>query len=198
MLGPMGSTIISILRVLTPSEIDRYTEDQVVPENAIKIASGAEGFEPDSSSSRSHQSFRNKDEEGKNLESKDYEVEHEAQIIPINASVKIESKPDHIPDNAEPREELSGLAVVGIESKQALKDKENLRLEREDSKKESTSVFILNQRERLKRSQNKLVGQAAILEYQKSATQEMLNSNDDDEDSKVSGASGILINKKHY
>ena len=214
MLGPMGSTIISILRVLTPSEIDRYTEEHSVVESVNgqvgKIASGAEGFEPSDFSSSQKFSQAQKD----NQQHNEVELEHEAKIIPINSSIEIEHKPLDIPvpvkeielEEADGKSTnnnsniLNALESIGIEPKKTLRRKEERKRDQENAKKESTSIFILNEREKLKESQNKLAGQAAILEYKKSATQEITNSNakDNKKEKCSSSSSGILINKKHY
>jgi hypothetical protein len=192
MLGPKGSTIISILKVLTPSEIDRYTEEQGFEESDIKVASGAEGFELSSFShlQTDEQTSAKSAEQSEEVEAQLDEFENEAKIIPINSSIQLEES--HL--------KASGLEALGIESRHSVQERKSRDEEYENSKKESTTVFILNQREQLKESQNKLVSQAAILEYKKSATQEVYNKGDhgSDENRVSTGSSGILINKKHY
>ena len=188
MLGPLGSTLMSIMRVLTPSEIERYAHEVVSAEEAkvMSIAAGAEGYEMLSDSHLEHGSGG-----------------HKAKIIPINEAAEKELKELEEPDLEKPKKQAkksdNSLGSLGILSAGELNEQEAKKKKLNDSKKESTSIFILNQRERLKKSQNKLAGQAAILEYKKSASQEMIQSdNTHDDEEKVSGSSGILINKKHY
>jgi len=199
MLGPMGSTIISILRVLTPGEIDRYTESVEAQETVdIKIAAGAEGFEPTSHRDQSKSPMPS------SVPKDEPEVisdDNQAKIIPINQEVREEFERLGQDRPSLPRFEQSrndNLEIIGIDSNHSRNEKNRLRIEEEDSKKESTTVFILNQREKLKRSQNKLAGQAAIIEYRKSSSQEIYKTDEEDEEHSPSGSTGILINKKQY
>lgn len=204
MLGPMGSSIISILRVLTPGEIDRYTEDESLIEesssNITAIASGGESFE--------FQKFDSKGEKSNEKESKNSQEDvHEAKIIPINSSVDLDDLAGSVEHEIKEKKKeknkkvsTNSLEAIGIESSQTIQQKERDKIEKENSEKESTSVFILNQREKLKNSQSRLVEQAAILEYKKSATQEVSSSTKSEKrkDTSICGTTGILINKKHY
>jgi hypothetical protein len=100
--------------------------------------------------------------------------------------------------------ESSGLESIGVLSKSQVSTLEAEKRKRENDKKESTTVFILNQREKLKGSQNKLAEQAAILQYRKNASQEFIKHEisedelDDDFEPSTSDSCGILVNKKHY
>lgn len=219
MLGPIGSNLMSILRVLTPSEIDRYSDDvlnSAEPE-VHAVAAGAENLsmsykEHDTAPREAYKQFLGAAEED----------EQKAKIIPINEEAKkelslLDDSPDqsdqddgenHAHNNFKTQQEnssgSSGLESIGVLSKSQLQAIEEQKQKQENDKKESTTVFILNQREKLKKSQTKLTEQAAILQYKKSASHEIIRheigEDDLDEEAEASsmGSCGILINKKHY
>lgn len=218
MLGPIGSNLMAILKVLTPAEIDRYAEEVLNAEPIVtKIAAGGEDL-PLSSNDEHYSSQQKSPLKEKESE----EVEHEAEIIPIHDKIKIENllpkeeelsppKPNYEEIESNFVNEFEGkikesndLASVGIYSAKQIKAQKQQELDQINKNKESTTVFILNQREKLKRSKEKLAEQAAILLYRKNAAQEFVKielSEQDIEDgveSKNSTACGVLIDKKHF
>jgi hypothetical protein len=212
MLGPIGSNLMLILRVLTPSEIERYSDEQASGENPVALAAGAENLSTSQHQSGSTLTNGNKKQQNTLTEEDD---ELKAKIIPINEKVKKELKEkeqqqeqtekNNFTSPPEPLSgESSGLESIGVLSRSQMAEIEAKKLKQENDKKESTTVFILNQREKLKSSQNKLAEQAAILQYRKNASQEFIKHEvsdedfDEDNDSNASGSCGILVNKKHY
>lgn len=214
MLGPIGSNLMQLLRVLTPSEIDRYSED-VVNNTKVELLAIAAGAEDMSTTQHEHDPRSADAYKKPPVAGIDEEEELKAKIIPINDKVKKElsdqeeqSQKDKA-DEFQPIElgrfaESSGLESIGILSKSQVSAIETEKRKRENDKKESTTVFILNQREKLKGSQNKLAEQAAILQYRKNASQEFIKHEisedelDDDFEPSTSDSCGILVNKKHY
>lgn len=214
MLGPIGADLMSILKVLTPSEIDLYseTEEEVV---AQSMAVGAENINYDEHAPSAGRDYKNKGQhESDNAE--DDELE-KAKIIPINK--KVEQELSENGEFFEEKQELkiskekkilinsekNSLNAIGILSKNQQKEIEDERRKKENSKKDSTSVFILNQRNKLKQSQMKLIEQKAIRQYQQNASAEILavreiseNEIEEDQEIRDSSSKGILVNKRHY
>lgn len=219
MLGPIGSNLMSILRVLTPSEIDMYSEEE---ETIVQpMAVGAEQFSYEDSKTTLEEQYRHKlseqSEEGAEQEDADPK---KAKIIPINKKVEQQISEDGeffepktpeklgIPNEsrnlASPAD--NSLNAIGILSKDQIAQIEEDKRKKENSKKDSTSVFILNQRENLKQSRMKMVEQKAIAQYKKNASAEIfLNKDvsvedeiDEDSEMRESGSKGILVNKRHY
>ncbi|MCO4755310.1 MAG: hypothetical protein KC478_12565, partial [Bacteriovoracaceae bacterium] len=89
MLGPMGAFIMSILRVMTPAEIDRYAKTS--SDGGVRaIAAGGEEFDLMDSDSFV-------DEDQAKAEHKKAAPQGEAKIIPIRPNVESEDH-DQPPD----------------------------------------------------------------------------------------------------
>lgn len=215
MLGPIGANLMSILKVLTPSEIDLYSEtyeDSVAQHMAV----GAENIQYDGHNSSSANDYKKKlSRPGEDTTSEEEEDLEKAKIIPINKKVEQElSKRDEsfkqkleIPQSikASSSTDNNSLNAIGILSKNQQLEIEEKRRKQENESKDSTSVFILNQREKLKQSRMKLVEQKAIMQYQKNASAEILTAKDssdedydDDGEVRDNSSKGILVNKRHY
>lgn len=217
MLGPIGANLMSILKVLSPSEIDLYSE---VNEEVIvqAMAVGAENLQYDEHTSSLAEDYKRrlakKDEDDSEQESEDSE---KAKIIPINKKVEQELSENgeffaqkqklEIPEEKKIIQSSDGnsLNAIGILSKNQQQEIDYKRKEAENSKKDSTSVFILDQREKLKQSRMKLVEQKAIMQYQKNSSAEMFSAKEvsedelnEDQETWDSSSKGILINKRHY
>ena len=211
MPGPLGSKIMSILRVLTPDEIDRYIEEvNTKSELALKVAVGAEDFEA-MPLGIDDKALIKKAAEKASLKTTNDERDQisKAKIIPINKSVEDHLNKKRLESNkkkvgkkkATQKKPKGGLESVGILSAEKLKEESKKRQDDEESEKESTSIFILNQKEILKSSQDKLAAQDGILLYRRSAAQETGSANSENTEDKnlqAFGSCGILINKKHY
>jgi len=218
MLGPIGASLMSIMRVLTPSEIDRYVDVQSDTKATQLRAVGGETMSFDERESHMEDSYKGPPEKEKS----------QAKIIPISDFQKDKKDPksqqkgppksligpppnnihefhpheeDYLPGQSSHLDELES---IGIFTSSHLKEEQERKIAKEKSGQESTTVFILSQREKLLDSTKKLVGQSAIKEYQVTSSQEIvqrdLTEDDYDEDGELlaSGSKGILVNKKHY
>lgn len=215
MLGPIGANLMSILKVLTPSEIDLYSEvnEEVV---AQPMAVGAENIQYDEHSSSLAEEYKRKLAHGQDEEATEDDEPEKAKIIPINKKVEQELSENGEFFEQKPKLEISkdkknfsapdknSLNAIGILSKNQQREIEEEKQRQENSKKDSTSVFILDQRERLKQSRMRLVEQKAISQYQKNASAEIMipkeasEENVEDEEIRDSSSKGILVNKRHY
>lgn len=207
MLGPMGAKIIDLLKIMTPNEIDKYVEKKEEVSSAnIQLAAGAEEFDVKNSpknipiNKKSHQ----------NEEESDDEVQHEAKIIPIHKDVEVPENEEHEePEEENLEEDLEysvsnkdkELEAAGIFSAQKINALKKEKLKRLKAKQESTSNFILKEREKLKKTKLRLIEQDAIKNYNQNASVEKLNDEIDinnPEEEVIVGNKGILVNKKHY
>jgi hypothetical protein len=208
MLGPIGSNLMTILRVLTPNEIHRYSEEEI-GEAGIEIQAMAAGAEDFSTSQHESGSRSTKSPNKQTLNDVEEDEELKAKIIPINEKVKKElslevERIEKLQAEKAYSGKSSGLESIGVLSSSQMNEIEAKRKRLEDDQKESTTVFILNQRAKLKSSQGKLAEQAAILQYRKNASQEIIRHDksqdelDDDSEPRSMDSCGILVNKKHY
>ena len=94
MLGPIGAHIMSVLRVMTPSEIDRYANTSE-KRKVMAIAAGAEDLGLQDSNSR-----------GTNSHSGSFKKMTEAEIIPIRpeADEAVQSNKGHHQNKKERKE----------------------------------------------------------------------------------------------
>lgn len=222
MLGPIGSNLMAILKVLTPSEIDAYSEKNTL-EAVLPIAVGGEAIHQEQYGSNIPQAYKkaSPQDDGKNEEDDGDGEESKAKIIPINAKAKAEleslnneiERDETVVKNNQERQQVNlstdknSLDSIGILSASQMRQiKEQEELEK-NKNKDSTTVFILNQRKALKQSQYRLVEQKAIKEYQKNAATEFIqrgerSENDEDLDDElmddITSSRGILVNKRHY
>lgn len=224
MLGPIGANLMSILKVLTPSEIDMYSElqeDKIVQ----PVAVGAEDIQYESGSSHLKEEYQAQLAKEKGQEEQLEATEEKAKIIPINKKAKeeLDRIDEEMSSNSQkeqhdenPRHKAQGqsqvsshdddneLNTIGIYSSQQMRDHQRQLQEQEAKKKESTSVFILNQRAALKNSRSKMIEQKAIQQYQKNSATDMLTKEvteedlADDAEMRDSNSKGILLNKRHF
>lgn len=214
MLGPIGSRVIDLLKVMTPSEIDRYITKKEAKVSSMPMAAGAEEFSLNSEI-HSHLSSKNstdQDEEASN--SDDQQLEHGAKIIPLDKNLS--SMPEQIDDepyfiNREDDEfdllikknveSTNELEKMGILSARKIQEINKIKKDREKRSEQSSTSFLLSQREKLKNLRSKMVESDAIKNYVKSINFESTTSEIDidnlEEETSV-GNKGILINKKQY
>lgn len=217
MIEPMGSNIIAIFRLLSPDEIDRYIDAKEVRKVEGTMVAGGEEFtyaehngpKPDSPLKKQKKS----DSEGQS---------NQAEIIPIgqlrkekqqdeqksdqpkasaNLAEKRKSEVKHIKDHHRMPSGKSDLEAVGILSATTLREIEQERLREEMSKRDSTTAFLIKERQKMRDSKKRLIEQHAYKMYQQNAAQELFDSEDlyNEEDELSDGsAKGILINKKQY
>ncbi|MBD66841.1 MAG: hypothetical protein CME62_16680 [Halobacteriovoraceae bacterium] len=209
MLGPIGADIMSIFRLLSPSEIDRYMEyeeDQEASVTPAAMASGGEEF-----------SFQQKSAYKQSKHSE----EHQAKIIPLHQDDHQQSSQDNLPDDEHPSDsrpslseleakvenlknnlKANGLESVGILSAASLRNIEKKRLAEESKNKDSTTAFLIKEREKMRQSKRRIIEQHAFKTYIASAACEIYevddSADDDEETLDASGTKGILVNKKQF
>ncbi|MEX0797996.1 MAG: hypothetical protein WD025_01040 [Bacteriovoracaceae bacterium] len=206
MLGPMGAFVMSVLRVMTPAEIDRHTKDSD-RKRVQAAAAGAEGMDLSDAGSYPY--------DGQTKDSKSsFRQMTDAEIIPIQQfQEKNKSKKDrdegereshatsHLSHDQTQKSKNSELERVGIYSSQkmnAIKEAENEKIK---AGEESTTVFLLKQREKLKKTKSKMMSGSAIKTYAQAANAEMIEPEydiDDPDQELAQGSRGILVNKKRY
>ena len=219
MLGPMGAHVISALRVMTPSEIDRYARSSGT-RRVRAMAAGAEDF--DLSNSQSYE--QGYDHEQERSESAGFTPLTEAEIIPIDSykskgeqskhksdsSFQTSQNRAHEPPGAGPPprsgsppghnggSELESLGIFSNKKIHAFKKA------KEDSarlKEDSSTVFLLKVRESLKKANNLIIGSLALKLYLQTANADMTQAQpdiDNPEQELAQGSKGILINKKQF
>jgi hypothetical protein len=217
MLGPIGSDIMSIFRLLSPAEIDKYIEAKKVQKISGSMAASGESLSFDD-----HEPHAGKDE----LLRHNSEGKASAQVIPINKNIKLPKEVENqnagepnliagaeVPHKVSnelaqhklvsPQKPKSDLEKMGVLSASSVRLQELNRLEEELRGRDSTTAFLIKEREKMRRSKMRLVEQHAYKTYKVNANQEMLDSSNkdaDEEDDEESSNStkGILINKKHF
>jgi hypothetical protein len=218
MLGPMGTRIIDMLKIITPGEIDKYMDKPNSGEisHNIKKAAGAEDFDVTKAPQQVPQpSHKNKKEEDQSEE-----LEHQAKIIPINkeSSEHLDAKSEEerakkLQQEQQEKQESSDevdyvgtkgeseLESAGIYSASKIEALKRKKLKELKAKQESTTSFILNQRDKLKKTKLKLIEMDAIKNYNNNSNVESLNDEidiDNPEEEASIGTKGILVNKKHF
>lgn len=213
MLGPIGSEIMRLFRLLSPDEIEKYVTHEEMGEisRGVKVAANGDSMNFGARSSKhSNGSFPKEDQ---------------AKIIPINESVENELKSQakrhlvhhgdqEFPVNRnEANQELSkrtaasiasaggsGLESIGVLSASKIREIEDARLKKENDTKDSATVFLLKERNKMRQSKKMMVEQRALRQYQDNAAQEFHEEVFDEESGEVSSPDlkGILLNKKHY
>lgn len=215
MLGPMGAYVISALRLLTPSEIDRYTkpsskkkarvsamaagaEEYAVEEYAVEefASDGAAGKPPDTAA-------------GSRAKSSD------AEIIPIkgrgspfhNKEEQAEQALDGPSPGSDPptRAEFIPMqpARVSVNAENQGQP-ENDSIQKSQGKEapgDLAAVFLLEERQKLKESNTKIAEGNALKSYNDIVNADFSQADSEDdypEGERPQGLKGILINKKHY
>ena len=205
MLGPIGSEIMGIFRLLSPHEIDRYIIDTKEESVGATMKMAANGEPLQYNDEKPHFESPKNDH---------FPKEHSAKIIPLKTK---QSQETHQTDeqavahlrsdrNDEEVEQIqvhqdssgSSLASVGILSSKAIKEQEQKRLKEENDKKDSTTVFLLKEREKARLSKRRLTEMYAMKSYQSTANQDFSGEYEEDDDgNRVSdNMKGILLNKK--
>ena len=210
--------ILAIFRLLSPEEIERYIgledKSESVP---IKKAAGAENITVDNSTPKKEApSVRAlNDSQRPQKASQAFPRDNQAQIIPIHKDIKIDapSEDAEVTQKSYPEvkkesslegyiaeEEDNELAAVGILSANTIKKIEQDQIAKKNAQKDSATIFLLKEREKLKSSQKKLNSYVAFKSYQSSAAQEFYEESDENilDDEKKTELKGILLNKKQF
>lgn len=217
MLGPIGSNIMSIFRLLSPDEIDRYIESK---EGVRKVegtmVAGGEEFTSDEHQV-DYSSQNSKKEEDK------FPADHQAEIIPIGKKKNQDKEePDqNQQNNPESNQDISqkakkvssniqsavgkssgsGLESIGVLSASTLREIEEERFKEEQKKQDSTTAFLIKERMKMRESKKRLIEQHALKQYQVNVAQEFYANDEEDYDedeANDASAKGILINKKQF
>jgi hypothetical protein len=208
MLGPIGANLISIFKVLTPNEIDLYSE--IRTHSSVKaVAVGAENIHYDGGAGHDPYSKRQekKPEQVENQESEP------AKILPLNKEIAqaLEEDPHFQALQSTKasskrtfnttQNELSSIGILSAFEQQQIEEEKK---EKEKRKRDSATVFLINERNKLKKSRMMLAEKNALDQYQKNATVEIITKNskiseeDLEEEQRDSASKGVLVNKKHY
>ena len=200
MLGPMGAVVMSALRVMTPSEIDRHAEKsghgKIQP-----AAAGAEGFipmNPDSYAGRGDRGQKSASS-GKGSEG--------AKIIPIRGFSEQTTQEEEEQEALVSKNELKKGRAGSREEAQEKRAASSSNIQggapspkTSEAKRESAEpIFLLKEREKLKKIQNQMNGSEALKSYAQSSKKELVHPESGSEErEKAQGSRGILINRKHY
>lgn len=204
MLGPIGSEIMRIFRLLTPEEIDKYIvrEGEAKVARPQKMASGSD-FNLDNRA--------NTPNEKKTLKQKS-SADLENNVLEFNSSASFEDPPEGNEHNEseisiESRKlktvrssSNSALESAGILSASRMKELEQKRLKEENEKKDSTTVFLIKERLKARKAKQLLTESYAISLYEKNSNQDFNQDIEIDEDGNrvIDPMKGILLNKKQY
>lgn len=199
MLGPIGSNLMSFLRLLTPYEVERLTK-KAAEKSEVHSKTDA-GVDLSTSLDNSQIPY-----DGQSSAHKDQQ-ETGAKIIPFgqeqiqkSAEVQSSSGTDEVSD----QQSLKILLKKKNNKKAKLKKKVvGLELfeeeDEEDVVKEpeiTETEFIFSQKEKLKQSNLKMIGKEAINSYHKQASID--TGYEDTTDLSQSSSTGILVNKRQF
>ncbi len=210
MLGPIGSEVMSIFRLLSPHAIDEYiVEDTVARVEGAKTATGEEL--PHDSSKQFYSKGERQQAPSEPQEA--FDVDKPAKIVPLNEyreAKKEELKQEYSQQSSlhqeqeKPRQgSKSALGDIGILSAAQIRAQEEERLRKERANEDSMTVFLLKEREKMRRSKQRITSQVALKTYQSNAAvdlniQEDEFDEDDEDKNKGNDMRGILVNKKQY
>ncbi|MBT4792821.1 MAG: hypothetical protein HON90_14700 [Halobacteriovoraceae bacterium] len=211
MLGPIGSEIMSIFRLLSPNEIDRYIVPEEEVSQGMKIAAGAEDMDY-TGAQKNTQDYKPAEK---------FPKDHQAKIIPLSdfnkkGTVKKKQanpqenesdnhsqkqRPTATPKQPRAQNSNSSLESIGVLSAQTIREQEHKRLNEENENKDSATIFLLKEREKMRGSKKRMIEQQAIRSYKTNSEQEFYTEAqeaDFDEEDSSEGLKGILLNKKHF
>ena len=207
MLGPIGSEVMAIFRLLSPHEIDAYITEEETSIVRIEGTKTATGEELPHDSSKQFYSKASPGSPPADEATDEIDVKKPAKIIPLHA-YQDEKQDDHQkekPSQDRPRSSDSGgsssLTSLGILSASQIRAQEEARLKEERNKEDSVTVFLLKERQKMRQSKQKITEQSAIKVYQSNAAVDLHIEESVDEEGESVAASdmrGILVNKKQY
>jgi hypothetical protein len=212
MLGPIGSDIMAIFRLLSPDEIDKYIvrdEEQEIGESIQMAANGGQ---------------MQYNDEAPHLEDqrpKKFPKDHKAKILPLNEkstipiqdsgrtnsdNVLTDTSAEKLANNVKGRvknhveDGNNDLASMGILSSSSIKKIEEERRKKENDKKDSATVFLLKERQKMRESKKRMIEQHAIKSYQTNASQEFYEESEEEmaDEESHNDLKGILLNKRHF
>jgi hypothetical protein len=210
MLEPFGSEIMRILNVLTPSEIERYTDTAYHQKLRGSVSVGEEEKSFDAKEKNAAISLQ-ANSQNNDEESDSEATEHEAKIIPLHEKFDDFSKeeneackPLHSPQlqmkatsQVKPQSDLESIGVLSGQTLKKLEEEKNLEVKK---KRDSSSVFILKNKKKLEQAQHRLIGQTALKSYRELQSVELIEVEYDEEtqEQTTGKAKGVLVNKDQY
>ena len=154
---------------------------------------------------------------------KPFPKDHQAKVLPLNELSTVPKKVDlnesemtnqplsnrnaqlkaqylNKEINHRANEQSNDLASMGILSSSTIKQIENDRRKKENENKDSATVFLLKERQKMRESKKRMIEQEAIKSYQTNAAQEFYDESEDEfsEEEGHHDLKGILLNKRHY
>ena len=217
MLGPIGSNLINILKVLTPAEIESYSNEGVIGESrqvgktAFALAAGAENLSRDQGNFKSLHEMKeekakilpfkkdtdsNKDDDG----SKKDPYAYKAEPVKDDTDTEIEEEQEQ-PLESKLSSGGTELESIGILSSKKIKEIQQEHQRKQEATKDSATLFLLKQRKKLQSSKTKLTEQTALENYNKILSEKSFAKEYDEVEEKVVEeeiTKGVLVNKKSY
>ena len=108
MLGPIGSEIMNIFRLLSPDEIDRYIVDEKTSIMVGSVAAGGESLSLDTEDSHHGQYSKKK---------KKFAKDHQAEIIPLSEHKEKQAAKQFLEENDRYPEQENELSRENVEAK---------------------------------------------------------------------------------
>ena len=205
MLGPIGSEVMAIFRLLSPHEIDAYITEEEASVVRIEGSRTATGEELSHDSSKQFYQKADPEQVADLDDTDEIDVKKPAKIIPLHAYQEQKQQPEERPSKQHSRptggSKSSGLDSLGILSASQIKEQEQERLKQERNKEDSVTVFLLKERQKMRQSKQRLTEQTAIKLYQTNAAVDLHMEETVDEDGETLASSdmrGILVNKKQF
>lgn len=218
MAGIIGSSIMSALRLLTPGEINRITgintkkktneAGQVITdeESSLINAGGSSNTDQAGNKSEDNVLLLKKDQSGEKKEPEDpYKSKPTSDQAPVPATVL-----NFSPINEEVTEDLAregllkaqskaqtNLEQAGVYSAEKIREEEEKKRRDEKKLEDSSTVFLLKEKNKVKESQKKLKVKEVLESYRNNSKMDIQRQTDD-EDLSISDNQGILLNKKQF
>lgn len=213
MLGPIGSDVMLIFRLLSPDEIDKYIVNDTSREvgETMAMASGGESLQYDDESPHLENSSKPskfpKDHQAKIIPLDEFKEKSKKKTSEVASAYAVQegafAESSELENKFQANAPISGsteLESIGVLSSSTIKEIESDREKKENDNKDSATVFLLKEREKMRISKKRLIEQYAIKSYQTNAAQEFYEETEEDllDEDGSSDLKGILLNKKHY
>lgn len=209
MLGPIGASVMKMLKVLTPQDILDLTKSADQNKNKVKAKTDVE---INSNDSEEKNLVFAQHKKGQHEQAK--ENEHRApKIIPLFVTEEEEEQVVYkkaagssytteeiskISSSQNTTKKESELESIGVLSQDKIQELEEQRKIEAKKKEPSATIFLLGQREKLRNSNCKIYGQTAIKSYKSSAILDIQIEEKLEEEGKANVMSGILLDKKQF
>jgi hypothetical protein len=194
--------ILRCLSLLTPKVIEDLTSSAFHRKANLPLAAGAESDHVVIESELATDS-RNSNNEVKAkiipFKKNDYNSNYEEEENVPEDIIETEDSEgiDLSLDQMKTLSKNGNLESVGIINTEKQKVLDEIQKRKDKLKEDSSTLFLIKQRNKLKNCQEKLQTQDAIKSYKKSSTEDS-KSKYDEEGKPIVGSTGILVNKKHF